>query len=105
MAVTTSPNLLCDGTVINVNGQQNICAWYGGHINLEVNGIFGGATVDLQVCTKAPIDLTTLVDADWVSLKAFTANGNYEGNLNPCLMRANVSAASGTTSVRAIIFG
>lgn len=100
---TLNTNLIIDPTGITQNGMQNIVSWYGGRPNIDVLGTFGGATVALLVCAKAPADLNTLTAADWVDLKDYTAPGFYNDYLNPCLLSAKVTGATGTTQLKVIV--
>lgn len=109
MTVTLSTNLIADDAAVQVNGAQNVVSWYGGHCNIAVSGTFGGANLQVQVCTKIPAtngvpDLSSLVDADWANLSsAFSASGNFSDFLNPCLIRGFIASASGSTQIRAIV--
>ena len=101
-SITLSGSTLTGGSSgIAALGQQNIVSWYGGYVSIEVTGVFGGASVQLQACSKAPANLATLAATDWLNLgAALTANGVYQGYLNPCLLSATLSSVSGTTALR-----
>lgn len=105
MTTTANTNLILDPSIAGStpNGQGNIVTWYGGRPNIDVLGIFGGASVDILVCTKAPADLSTLLDTDWITLETFTQAGFYNEYLNPCLLSARVSGATGTTELKVIV--
>lgn len=94
-------NLSGGSAGITQNGEQNIISWYGGYCNIDVSGTFGGASVQLQCCTKIPPHGQQPAAGDWIPLgQALTQAGQYSSFLNACLLSANVSGASGTTNLR-----
>lgn len=96
-------NLIVDPTAQPSAGMQNIIAWLGGIINIDVTGIFAGVNVKILVATKAPADRSTLQTADWLELCEFNDVGRFSDNLNPCLVSAQITGGDGTTRIKAIV--
>ena len=79
------------------NGASSAAAWSGGVGTYYVGGTFGGATVTLEVSFDH--------GATWLGLNdaALTQEGAVNFQLPNVLLRAQVSNATGSTSVTAMI--
>jgi hypothetical protein len=101
----TSPQMGGGTDGLTADGLQNIISWYGGYCDVNISGVWGGASVDIVCCNKIPAsgDLSEIADTDWVALAPnVTSNSHYSSYLNPCLLSAKVSGSSGTTALRIV---
>lgn len=104
-------NLLVGDEAAPVAGvnYDSLVPWYGGELSVNASGVFDGAGLSLVCCTKLPklgegeTYADVLTEDDWVELHAFTENGRFQDNINPCLLGVRVNVPGANTRTRVIV--